>query len=271
MGKVDIWMPLYVNDYLGDTMHLSTLEHGIYFLLMLHYWKKGQLTGDMSRLLAISKLTADDTSILLGVLEEFFHYESIEDKWYHSRIDHEIGNAESRRESSRLNGLKGGRPKNPEKTHSLSGGKPRSNPEITQPLTQTEPATKPNSNLRKSSSPSPAPAPPKTQSEEKDLCASAGAKGAYTTDFEDWWTAYPKKRSKDKAFTTWKKQRKRMPPVSELIEITERWVNTEDWLKEDGEFIPYPATWLNAAGWLDEVSEPGESPDQKRRRLLSAI
>jgi len=29
-----------------------------------------------------------------------------------------------------------------------------------------------------------------------------------------------------------------------------------EWTKDNGKYIPYPATWLNAKGWEDELDEP---------------
>lgn len=135
--KVDIWMPLYINDYLGDTMHLNAEENGVYLLLMMHYWKKGYLQNNISGLAIVTRSSED---ITLCILNEFFSLNK--GKWTHSRIDKELQNASSRRDSARINGLKGGRPKNPQETHGLREGKPTENPK---------------GNPQKTSSPSPSP------------------------------------------------------------------------------------------------------------------
>lgn len=49
----------------------------------------------------------------------------------------------------------------------------------------------------------------------------------------------------------------KIKPSPELITTILTAVNTQresnQWTKENGMFIPYPATWLNQKRWLDEV------------------
>ena len=70
------------------------------------------------------------------------------------------------------------------------------------------------------------------------------------TDFDRFWEAYPKKVGKEAARRAFEKVKE---PVDLLINAIEKQRQSEQWMKEDGRFIPNPATWLNQGRWEDEV------------------
>ena len=78
-----------------------------------------------------------------------------------------------------------------------------------------------------------------------------------TNRFEDFWKLYPKRKRKNKgrAEKAWKKIKPDERLFGEIMKGLERAKISQDWIKENGEFIPYPETWLNARGWEDEYSE----------------
>jgi len=84
-----IWLPLYIGDYLGDTMHLSTLEHGAYLLLLMAYWKNsGPIPSDDKRLAAMVRMSLSDFQAIRSALEPFFQEEN--GVWRNKRADKEI-------------------------------------------------------------------------------------------------------------------------------------------------------------------------------------
>lgn len=96
-------MPLYVGDYLGDTGHLSTTQHGAYLLLMMHYWRKGELPDDDKQLAAITKLPLRIWMDSKETIQMFF-----QDGWQHKRIDEELAKMERATAKRAAAGQKGG-------------------------------------------------------------------------------------------------------------------------------------------------------------------
>lgn len=81
-------------------------------------------------------------------------------------------------------------------------------------------------------------------------------KGGVGGDFQKFWNAYPKKKSKGNAERAWRALGPDEQLIAKILQGIERARKTADWCKEEGQFIPYPASWLRARGWEDEVVKP---------------
>jgi uncharacterized protein YdaU (DUF1376 family) len=72
--------------------------------------------------------------------------------------------------------------------------------------------------------------------------------------FQRFWTAFPKKRNKGDAEKAWLKLKPDDVLLDTMLSKIEQAAHTPDWKKENGKYIPYPASWLNAKGWEDEYA-----------------
>ncbi len=70
--------------------------------------------------------------------------------------------------------------------------------------------------------------------------------------FDEFWEQYPKRRSKGRAEKTWQKICPDDVLFAEIMHGLALAKASNDWGKNGGQFIPYPATWLHAKGWEDE-------------------
>lgn len=66
--------PLFTDAYLGDTTHLTTIEHGAYLLLLMTAWrsKEGTLPDDDKMLSRFTKMTASQWKKIRPIMEPFF-------------------------------------------------------------------------------------------------------------------------------------------------------------------------------------------------------
>lgn len=92
MGKPDTWMPLVIRDYLADTGHLSTAEHGAYLLLLMTAWLRGgALPDDDAQLARITRASVSEWKKLRASLAPFFH--AADGEWRQKRLTEELSKA----------------------------------------------------------------------------------------------------------------------------------------------------------------------------------
>lgn len=76
--------------------------------------------------------------------------------------------------------------------------------------------------------------------------------------FKEFWTAYPKKVNKKGSFKAFKKIKNLNSEMPLIMEALENFKKSKEWLKDNGQFIPYPTTFINQERWKDERQETRE-------------
>jgi len=69
--------------------------------------------------------------------------------------------------------------------------------------------------------------------------------------FEVFWKNYPKKVAKQDALHAFTKLNPDDPLLEAMLLSLKGGESNPEWLKEDGKYIPYPATWINGRRWED--------------------
>lgn len=97
------YMQFFVADYLADTMHLSTEEHGAYLLLIFNYWQTGKpLPNNDKRLSIIARLENERWTDVKQTLIEFFVVS--DEKLTHPRIEADLQFVEDKQNKAILAG-----------------------------------------------------------------------------------------------------------------------------------------------------------------------
>lgn len=77
--------------------------------------------------------------------------------------------------------------------------------------------------------------------------------GNKLSGFENFWSVYPKRKSKADAQKAWKKIEPDEQLQQTIIDAVLLATKSDQWQSDNGKYIPYPATWLNGKRWNDEV------------------
>jgi len=82
------------------------------------------------------------------------------------------------------------------------------------------------------------------------------ANGGATTSrgrFDTFWNQYPNRVAKEAARKAWTKLAPDDRLLATMLAALERQKQSPAWQRDNGDYIPHPATWLNQGRWQDEV------------------
>jgi hypothetical protein len=89
------------------------------------------------------------------------------------------------------------------------------------------------------------------RAEEKRREEKIDTKVSITGNFDEWYSAYPKKVAKEAAAKAYAKAIKSIDPDELLAASLPR---LAELAKREPRYIPHPATWLNSGGWQDDLA-----------------
>lgn len=82
----------------------------------------------------------------------------------------------------------------------------------------------------------------------------------YSGLFDSFWSAYPRKVAKQSALKAFKKLNPDEALLADMLAALDWQRTSDDWQRDGGKFIPYPATWLNGHRWEDDPPNKPEEP-----------
>lgn len=233
-------MPLWIADYLADTMHLTARQHGEYMLLLMYSWKQNKsLPADDRSLRQIARATDEEWQEDKSVVMAFF--DRSDDGFRQDRLERERAKAVVRYNAQAAKSAAGVAARAANRSPQV---KPQVRPEI-------EPQVKPQDNLTHNSHSSYEEIP---QTQEKK-------RAGYTEEFNAFWSAYPRNTnmSKAKAFESWKRSGAAEIPIADMLKAVagyKAFVAREQ-TRKTGYTVKHAQGWLTDRRWEPYLeSEP---------------
>lgn len=262
MSRGAQWFPLYVGDYLADTMHLSTQEHGAYLLLLMHSWRNGPLPSEDRQIARIARLAVRDWARVRDAVMAFFTL--TEDGFVQLRLERVRGEQQAKSEKARAAAHVLVRNK---KIRRLQAGdasgrsipadvllpvrSPSADTVVEFPLAKRSTEPEPEIESEKEESP-PTPRKRVGVTSEKNSIPERGL-------FERFWCMYPKRVGKGQAERAWASALRQGALPDDLLEALRMQVPEMD-LRDGMRFLANPATWLNGRRWLDGIDPADMEP-----------
>lgn len=236
----DVYYERYPGDYARDTRRLSLAEHGAYTLLLDDYYSAdgGPLPAALEALYRVCGCQDDaERDAVKSVATKFFPVRKEDGLRHNKRADRQLtGRAEFLSEQSRKARLgaaarwsKKMPDASPAQCDSIKKACPDGCPE---PCPEHAPPSP-------SPSPSVKPPPPPAVS------------NARATGFEDFWNHYPKKSGREAALRAWLSVVVNGEAPAIMAALSWQ-VDSSEWKRELGRFIPKAENYLFEKRWTDE-------------------
>ncbi|MBY3162100.1 DUF1376 domain-containing protein [Rhizobium laguerreae] len=235
------FMQLYVSDFIGDTLQLSTEQIGAYMLLLMAMWNAGgKLPADDAKLARVTRMSLKKWASVSADLMPFFEIE--DGVIYHNRLTKELQKSESKSQSRASAGAAGGAAKAlKDKEARVANAMPTSQ-HLPDTITRED-----SSSLR---------------SEENARVPKVDFKAEFESEF---WPIYPHKVGKPVALASFLKARQRAP-LDVIIPGLRRYV-----AKTDDRPWCNASTWLNQDRWDDLPAQVARGQPPPRERDLADI
>lgn len=269
------YYPFHLGDYVAHTSHLEPLEDLAYRrMLDAYYMREGALPVDPVEVARLIRMRQHQTEVE-GVLREFF--DKSDDGWHSKRADQELTtmlvkqeqkSAKNAHEAERMRRHRERRAemfaalralgivpawdvpmKELQKLHDENCNATETDLQREQNADGGVPS---NADAMAIPIPTPTPTP--------NVIAQA--------EFDEFWRAYPKKKAKDAAMKAFAKRKPGRDLLDQMLAAIDAQKRSDDWLKDNGKFIPYPASWLNQGRWMDEIDA---GPDSRSSMFAGGI
>lgn len=113
-------------------------------------------------------------------------------------------------------------------------------------------------------SPSSSSSTPTTTTTPEEGCGESSKeerkKESLPEGFEEFWKAYPRKVAKPQAIRAWRKLNPNQELRNSILNDVKARSSSQAWTKDNGTFIPYPATYLNNQRWEDSAPASAANP-----------
>jgi len=245
--------PFYPRDFMSATSAWTLEERGAYICLLSLQWEVGHIPGDIKRLAVTLGVSAARARSLWKILEAKFPASPGDGLLRNDRLEFIRQEVHRRRLDLARRGQKGASTRYGRSYDTSHGGGDSSGDDngygVPTPSGSVVPSS--SAGLRNGSG---------RGSDSPGGLSPAVLARLDETNFDAFWSSYPRKVGKLNARKAWKQTAKKRPPLADLLDRLRLLAKSLQWTRDEGQFIPHPATWLRRGGWEDEPEGTRSKP-----------